>query len=131
MTRSRSARRRRGHARTPTESKNRSRRLRKKLRVGEFKVLGFAIAFAFRDGVNDGAAFALLDAFVEEAIEAQGLRVAGLVFPGRKQFAVVSLDGPGSVSPAQRAAVEAWLQERAELDALRVGELADLNTLAP
>jgi uncharacterized protein len=123
--------RKRARQRHLTDAPRRSRRLRKKLRVGEFKVLGFAIAFVFRDEVGDGAAFACLDAFVEEAIEAQGLRVRGLVFPGRKQAAVVSPDGPGSVTPGQRAAVQAWLEKRPELDAVRVGELADLNTLSP
>ena len=123
--------RKRSRQRHLTDAPRRSRRLRKKLRVGEFKVMGFAIAFAFKDEVDDGAAFASLDAFLEEAIEAQGLRIRGLEFPGRKQSAVVSLDGTGSVTAEQRAVVQAWLEKRPGLDAIRVGELADLNTLSP
>ena len=111
------------------ESKQRSRRLRKKLRVGEFRELGFELAFEIRATVDDDAVFALLDALVEEAIEANGLRIAGLYVPDRRQRAQVALERPGSVTPEQRAAVEAWLTARAEVTNLSVGPLVDANTL--
>ncbi|WP_241097781.1 50S ribosome-binding protein YggL, partial [Pseudomonas viridiflava] len=52
---------------------NRSRRLRKKLCVDEFQELGFELNLDFKQELDDQAIDAFLDAFLKEAMEANGL----------------------------------------------------------
>jgi len=49
---------------------NRSRRLRKKLCVDEFQELGFEVNLTYRDGIEAKAVDDFLEAFLNEAIEA-------------------------------------------------------------
>ncbi|WP_241083805.1 50S ribosome-binding protein YggL, partial [Pseudomonas viridiflava] len=51
---------------------NRSRRLRKKLCVDEFQELGFELNLDFKQELDDQAIDAFLDAFLKEAMEANG-----------------------------------------------------------
>lgn len=99
---------------------NRSRRLRKKLCVDEFQELGFELILNYREDLEAEAAEAFLGQFLDQAIEANGL-----IFIGCDEFGMVCLNKRGSVSAEQRAAVEAWLQGRGELESFKVGELAD------
>lgn len=99
---------------------NRSRRLRKKLCVDEFQEVGFELLLDYREDL-DGAAFeAFFEAFLAQAIEANGL-----IFVGCDEFGMVCLAKRGSVTAEQRAAVEAWLKGRSELAGAKVGELVD------
>lgn len=84
---------------------NRSRRLRKKLCVDEFQELGFELNLDFKQELDDKAIDAFLDAFLKEAMEANGLG-----YVGGDDFGLVCLSKRGSVSEEQRAAVEAWLR---------------------
>lgn len=99
---------------------NRSRRLRKKLCVDEFQELGFELILNYREDLDELAADAFLQQFLKEAIEANGL-----IFIGCDEFGMVCLGKRGSVTAEQRAAVDAWLKGRSELDGYRIGELAD------
>jgi uncharacterized protein YggL (DUF469 family) len=52
---------------------NRSQRLRKKLCVDEFQELGFELNLDFKEDLSDEAIDAFLEAFIKEAMEANGL----------------------------------------------------------
>ena len=56
---------------------NRSRRLRKKLCVDEFQELGFELNLGFKEDLSDEAIDAFLDAFLAEAMDANGLDYVG------------------------------------------------------
>jgi uncharacterized protein YggL (DUF469 family) len=99
---------------------NRSRRLRKKLCVDEFQELGFELNLAFKEDLSDEAIDAFLDAFLAEAMDANGLD-----YVGGDDFGLVCLANRGSVSEEQRAAVEAWLKGRNELTKIEVSPLLD------
>lgn len=55
-------------------SKQRSRRQRKKLHIGEFKELGFLFEANIKPGADENA---LIEAFLTEAIDAHGLGFGG------------------------------------------------------
>ncbi|WP_460382915.1 50S ribosome-binding protein YggL [Pseudomonas amygdali] len=80
---------------------NRSRRLRKKLCVDEFQELGFELNLDFKQELDDKAIDVFLDAFLKEAMEANGLG-----YVGGDDFGLVCLSKRGSVSEEQRVAVE-------------------------
>lgn len=100
---------------------NRSRRLRKKLCVGEFQELGFELNLVFQEGLDDEAVDNFLQQFLNEAIRANGLD-----FVGAEDFGLVCLGKRGSVSEEQRAQVEAWLRNRKELREASVSPLLDV-----
>ncbi|HLV18162.1 MAG TPA: 50S ribosome-binding protein YggL [Pseudomonas sp.] len=99
----------------------RSRRLRKKLCVDEFQELGFEVHLNYREDLSEAERNAAMEDFLAQAIEANGLG-----FIGADDFGYVCLGRRGSVSPEQRAQVEAWLKARGELAGSRVGELIDV-----
>jgi hypothetical protein len=100
-------------------SKHRSRRLRKKLRVGEFQELGFAISFQFHSGISESDTERFWDAFITEAIERHGLAYGG----GEEGF--VTLWGRGSVTEGHRELLRAWLASRAEVASFQIGFRVD------
>ena len=55
----------------------RSRRLRKKLRIDEFQELGFELSWNFPAGTAEAQLDAVIDAFILEVIEARQLAFAG------------------------------------------------------
>ncbi|MDH4564431.1 hypothetical protein DM872_02325 [Pseudomonas taiwanensis] len=99
---------------------NRSRRLRKKLCVDEFQELGFELNLDFKQDLSDEAIDAFLNAFLDDAMAANGLD-----YVGGEEFGLVCLAKRGSVSEEQRAAVEAWLKGRSELTKIEVSPLQD------
>lgn len=99
---------------------NRSRRLRKKLCVGEFQELGFELNLEFKGDLTEEAVDAFLDAFLVEAMDANGLD-----YVGGDDFGLVCSAKRGSVTEAQRAAVEAWLKARNELTKIELSPLLD------
>ena len=86
-----------------------NKRLRKKLRVGEFRELGFELRLSLVPGLTEGAVEDALDDFIGDAIEDQDLAVGG-GFGEHWNFFVTSMK-PGSVTEEQRAAVIAWLEK--------------------
>lgn len=100
---------------------NRSRRLRKKLCVDEFQELGFEINLTYREGLDGKAVDAFLEAFLNDAIEHNGLG-----YVGGEDYGFVCLARRGSVSEDQRGQVEAWLKGREELSEFSVSPLMDV-----
>ena len=100
---------------------NRSQRLRKKLCVDEFQELGFELNLDFKEDLSEEAIDAFLEAFIKEAMEANGLG-----YVGGDDYGLVCLQKRGSVTEAQRAAVEAWLKGRTELTSVEVSPLLDV-----
>ncbi|MHB1223185.1 MAG: YggL 50S ribosome-binding family protein [Gemmatimonadaceae bacterium] len=100
-----------------------NKRIRKKHRTGEFQELGFELSFRIPESHDPATADAVIDAFLAEAIAANDL-----AFFGSGLHAVdgtVIAAARGSVTPAQRDAVEAWLSARDEVEAHTVGQLSD------
>jgi uncharacterized protein YggL (DUF469 family) len=100
---------------------NRSQRLRKKLCVDEFQELGFELNLEFKEGLAEEAIDAFLEAFLKDAMEANGLG-----YVGGDDFGLVCLEKRGSVNDEQRATVEAWLKARSELTSVDVSPLLDV-----
>ena len=88
---------------SPSLNKRRSRRLRKKLRIGEFNEEGFEINFKFKAGLTSEDQLDILMKFVTEAIESRGLSFGG----GENGF--VTRTGRGSTTEEDRQAVNSWL----------------------
>ncbi|MDB5983072.1 MAG: hypothetical protein JWQ69_4087 [Pseudomonas sp.] len=100
---------------------NRSRRLRKKLCVDEFQELGVELNLEFKQDLDDQAIDAFLDAFLTEAMEANGLN-----YVGGDDYGLVCLSKRGSVNEEQRGLVEGWLKARSELIKVEVSPLIDV-----
>jgi hypothetical protein len=100
-------------------TKRRSRRLRKKLRVGEFQELGFEVSFELRPELAEDQLLAFWDAFILEAIERNGLAYGG----GTQGFC--SSWRRGSTTETHRELLRSWLSSRAEVSSVTVGPLMD------
>ena len=100
---------------------NRSRRLRKKLCVAEFQELGFELTLNFKADLSEAAIDAFLEAFVNDAVSANGLG-----YVGGDDYGFICLDKRGSISAEQRASVEAWLKSRSELAEFTLSPLMDV-----
>ena len=101
-------------------NKSRSRRLRKKLHIGEFQELGFSFETVLARALDAKAKEACMDAFLAECIEPADLAVAGWI-----DGCCVCRFGRGSVSEAERAAVLRWLRDRPEFASVQAGPLCD------
>lgn len=99
---------------------NRSRRLRKKLCVDEFQELGVELNLDFKEDLSEEDIDAFLNAFLEEAMDANGLD-----YVGGDDYGLVCLAKRGSVTEEQRGIVEAWLKGRGELTKIEVSPLVD------
>jgi len=105
---------------------NKSRRIRKKLFLGEFAILGFEISCE-----TDIKDFDRYDAFVDDFIDyIDGL---GLCFGGGGlelfEGFLCSIDRYGSTTEEQKAQVIAWLEARPEVKNAKAGNLVDANYL--
>jgi hypothetical protein len=100
------------------------KRLRKKLHKGEFQELGFEVRFRTTDSISDNDFDSLVDAFIDQAIEGNGLMCGG---GGKKpEWSVfVTLDRRGSAMEGHRQAVQKWLTARSEVKEVEVGPLVD------
>ncbi|AXY02607.1 YggL 50S ribosome-binding family protein [Vibrio alfacsensis] len=105
---------------------NKNRRLRKKLFLGEFAILGFEISC--ETDIND---FDRYDAFVDEFIDY--IDTLNLCFGGGGlelfEGFLCSTDRYASATEEQKAQVLAWLQARPEVRNAQAGELVDANYL--
>ncbi len=100
------------------------RRLRKKRRLAEFAEYGFDVAYQLDPASGSAAAEALLDRFIEQAIEAHGLLCGGGGGPQAWDFFVVA-QGRASATEDHRRAVQRWLDSQPEVIAPQVGPLQD------
>ena len=90
-------------------AKNRTRRLRKKLRVDEYQELGFDIAFKLADDSDGVAIDTFINKFFNEAIEPHGLGFGGegdTLWHG-----LICTQKLGKCTEENRASVEKWLTE--------------------
>ena len=107
------------NSRAPSLNRRRSRRLRKKLHIGEFKEDGFAIGFRFLPGIGPEAQIETLLRFITEAIESRSLRFGG----GEQGF--VTKARRGSTTEEDRNAVRSWLMACTSVTDVRVGPTED------
>jgi len=105
-------------------AKRHNQRQRKKLRIGEFQELGFLVSAALRAPISDAERDALLDAFLESCIEANGMLFGGGINQDLDGF-IVSSSARSSATEEQREGVRRWLAGRNEFDAVTVGPLVD------
>lgn len=99
---------------------NRTRRLRKKLKIAEFQEMGFEYKAELAKAMDDAAQNAMIEDFVNQVIEPRGLVLGGWVHSG-----FVSKNGLDSATEEDRAAVNQWLAGRAELKNIEVSALMD------
>lgn len=91
------------------EAKNRTRRLRKKLRVDEFQELGFDVAWQLSTDSTNEQVDSFLDKFFAEAIEPNGLGFGGegdTLWHG-----LICTQKLGKCTDEHRNQVEAWLKD--------------------
>lgn len=103
-----------------------NRRQRKKLRLGEFRQLGFTLFLNFSAPLDDDAYQPFWDDLIGQ-IEALGLCVGGLggSLPLTETEGFIAAEGNASVSPEQQASLLAWCSARPEVRQARAGELVD------
>jgi len=100
------------------------KRLRKKLRKGEFREFGFDLRFAINPDLTDAAQNELFDAFLVEAIESNDLAFGGGGRHGSWDGFVTRVTRGGASAEVQER-VRQWLQQHPEIDGIEVGPLVD------
>lgn len=105
-------------------AKHRTRRQRKKLRVGEFRERGFSVSAELQAPLSDQQRSALVDAFLEQCIEANGMLFGGGINEALDGY-IVAEKNRSSVTDRHREAVRAWIESRAEFCTATVGPLVD------
>lgn len=106
-------------------SRRYNHRQRKKLHIGEYQELAFEVMADVSESARQGDPEALLDRFLQEAIEANGLLMAGAIDDYQLSAYVLLNAARGSVTAEQREAVENWLHASADFENVRVGPLRD------
>ncbi|MDP3306981.1 YggL family protein [Methylotenera sp.] len=104
-------------------SKNRSKRLRKKLHIGEFQELGFHLSFSLKDELDAESLEAFIDEFILHAIENNGLVFGGGFNEELNGF--VALEKKGSVTDFHLAKIKVWLDSQPSVINIKFGELVD------
>ena len=103
----------------------RKKRLRKKLRVGEFQELGFAVTFEMDAALSTEARNQLLEDFIVHAITPNGLEFGGGGAASEWDGFVAAAAQRASVTEAQRAQVVAWLAQDRRIVRHEVSPLVD------
>ncbi|MDT9002301.1 YggL family protein [Paucibacter sp. APW11] len=104
----------------PPQARQRSRRQRKKLRIGEFQELAFDVHATLKAELDDAAQ----ERFIDELL-LQLILPRGLDFGGGASGGFVAKLGRGSATEADREAVAAWFRARSEVAAVTVSPLQD------
>ena len=99
------------------------KRLRKKLRRGEFREFGFLVKFRLADGVSGPALDEFWDQFITQAVEARDLVVGG--GSDRDCSVFVTRAGHGSASEEDRLSLGTWLEQHPQVCDIVVGRLED------
>jgi len=105
------------------DAQNRSQRLRKKLRVDEFKELGFDVAWKLNEDITSDELDAFIDKFFNEVIQPSGLGFGGegdTLWHG-----LICTQKLGSCTDENRTAVEKWLTDNGA-KSVAVSELYDV-----
>lgn len=96
-------------------SKRRSRRLMKKMHLGQFQEMGFHVAIEIEPGQDDES---LIDAMLTEIIEPMGLGYGGWL-----NGFVAKMEG--TATEEDRARLDDWLRARREVRGVKIGPLED------
>ncbi|AWH89331.1 YggL family protein [Limnobaculum parvum] len=102
----------------------RSRRLRKKMRIDEFQEIGFLINWAFPEGTAIEKIDATIDNFINEVFEAHDLSFEGGGY--LKWDGLVCQQKIGKCTEEHRGIVTNWLEDKGMLD-VKASELMDIN----
>lgn len=105
--------------------KKRSRRLRKKLRVGEFQELGFETQVKLTGSYTPEEQESLVEALLLGVIEPRSLSFTGWLKGG-----FVAHRGRVSATEDDRESVRQWLLSRPEVESVVIGPLIDAWYLA-
>lgn len=99
--------------------KPRKRRLRKKLRLAEFKELGFSLEVNYSGDLDE-----VLDQWIA-FVESQGWLFVGGATEDGEFTGYLCLNAVGSLDEADRETVRQWLQNQAWCTSSELGELSD------
>jgi uncharacterized protein len=104
------------------------RRLRKKKHFGEFCQLGFSVDIRLRAGLCMRDFDLFINAFIDQAIEGNGLVFGGGGSPDSGWTGVIWRDHRyDSTSDHDRTAVREWLEHRSEAESFRLSEFWDVR----
>lgn len=104
-------------------AKNRSPRLRKKLRVDEFQELGFDINWTFDPSTSENEIDNIVNQFVDDVIETRKLGFHG---GGHKQWeGIIATQKLGKCTEEDRLAVKTFWEGQ-KVSQLEVSELYDI-----
>jgi uncharacterized protein len=103
----------------PPPKRTRSRRLRKKLRIGEFQTLGFEYDLIWFEAPSADVQERFIDQLLDEVIEPRSLLLGGGITCG-----FISARR-GSATDEDRAVFEAWLRQWTDICNAQVGALQD------
>lgn len=104
-------------------AKNRSRRLRKKLYVDEFQILGFEFSSKLALA-SEEEFYEFFDQFID-LIEQRNLCMGGGGGPDEFSGFITSEARYGSASNDDQKAVEAWLKSKSFVSNVKIGALVD------
>lgn len=99
------------------------KRLRKKLRLGEFQELGFEVGFRLPGTLDEAQGLQFWDEFIGQAIESAGLMCGGGC--GQEWGIFVVRPGRRSATEDDQRHVRAWLERHPLVSDIRVGPLVD------
>ena len=102
-----------------------NKRMRKKNRLGEYRELCFEITCAFRPGLAQEQAEDLVDTFLREGLEANGLVAGGSCGPQGMQMGICPAGKRTSATEAHRALIQQWLSIQPDISTFTVGSLRD------
>lgn len=103
----------------PPPKRTRSRRLRKKLRIGEFQTLGFDYELTWQAPPSIEQQDRFIDQLLEQVIEPRELSLGGGVNCG---FVAARR---GSVTEADREAFDGWIRNWSGITKIEIGHLRD------
>ncbi|HCG7097391.1 TPA: YggL family protein [Vibrio parahaemolyticus] len=106
-------------------AKNRSRRLRKKLFIGEFTVYGFEVTCRMTEQSNTNYN-QFIDEFID-LVEDQNLIFGAGASLGKFDCFVMSDGRYDSPTDQDRLVIENWLSNNPIISEVKVGELVDAN----
>lgn len=101
------------------DTRNRTRRLRKKLRVGESWGMGFPVSISLIDSLSIEGSNAFWDRFILQAIERRGLLYDGLA------EGYATSEREVSATDVDRHHVQTWLLSQLEVIGCEIGQLSD------
>lgn len=103
----------------PPPKRTRSRRLRKKLRIGEFQTLGFDYELIWQAPPSIELQDRFIDQLLEQVIEPRALSLGGGLTCG---FVAARR---GSVTEADREAFDGWIRNWSDIAMSEIGHLRD------